>query len=73
MDKLDDIKKLFGDRVKKLRLSRNLTQEDLAHEMELEDSRQIRVIEKGEVFVNLKTVARLAMVFGVEVKELFKF
>ena len=73
LDKVDNIKKRFGERVRELRLSKNLTQEDLAYELGLEDSRQVRIIEKGEKFVNLKTVARLAIVLDVPLRVFFDF
>ena len=73
LDKVDTIKIQFGKRVREIRQTKNLTQEDLAFKLGLEDSRQIRIIEKGEVFVNLKTVVRLAIALETPLRELIDF
>ena len=73
LEKIDNIKNQFGQRVKELRLAKGLTQDNLAFELGLESSRSIRKIEAGESFANLKTVSRLAKALEVEVKELFDF
>ena len=73
LDKVDIIKIQFGKRVREIRQTKNLTQEDLAFKLGLEDSRQIRIIEKGEVFVNLKTVVRLAIALETPLRELIDF
>lgn len=65
-----DIKKKFGEKVKKLRLERGLSQEGLANEANL-DRTYIPGIEKGERNVSITVIEKLAIAFKVSVKDLF--
>ena len=72
LEQVNNIKTLFGNRIRRLRKARSITQEDLAYILKT-DTRQIGRIENGEAFVNLKTVTKLANALDVPVKELFDF
>ncbi|MDN5216490.1 helix-turn-helix transcriptional regulator [Fulvivirgaceae bacterium BMA12] len=72
LEQVENIKTLFGNRIRQLRKARSITQEDLAYILKT-DTRQIGRIENGEAFVNLKTVTKLANALDVPVKELFDF
>lgn len=66
-----NIKKQFGDQVKKLRLQKGLSQEALALEADL-DRTYIPSIEKGERNVSLEVIEKLAKAFKIKISELFK-
>lgn len=66
---MDEIKRLFGDRVKLLRKIRCLTQEQLAECLGL-NVRQISRIESGESFVSLDTLKMLSVILNVNLGEL---
>lgn len=65
-----DIKKNFGDKIKKLRLERGLSQEGLANEANL-DRTYIPGIEKGERNVSITVIEKLAIALKVSIKDLF--
>lgn len=65
-----DIKKNFGDKIKKLRLERGLSQEGLANEANL-DRTYIPSIEKGERNVSITVIEKLAIALKVSIKDLF--
>lgn len=67
-----DVKKLFGQRIKELRLKRGLTQEQLAPLIDVGE-RNLSKIECGKSFVKAETIARLLNALEVEPKELFDF
>lgn len=67
-----DVKKLFGQRIKELRLKRGLTQEQLAPLIDVGE-RNLSKIECGKCFVKAETIARLLNALEVEPKELFDF
>jgi transcriptional regulator with XRE-family HTH domain len=52
-----DIRKRFGKRVKELRQARSLSQEALAHLVELDTSR-ISGIEKGELDISIEMIQK---------------
>lgn len=64
--------KLFGKRVRELRLSKNLTQADLADEIGVSDT-FIAKIERGESPPSLKTMESLAKALEVQITQLFAF
>jgi len=64
--------KMFGDRMRELRKSLNITQEELVRRTGF-DLRQIGRIERGEVSTNLSHVFKIAECLGVPVQELFVF
>lgn len=59
----------FGNRIKELRISRLMSQDDLAAIVGI-DRTQISKIEKGRVNVTLETIEKLANALSVSVKEL---
>jgi len=65
-----DIKQKFGISVKKLRKERNLSQEDLALEAEL-DRTYINSIEKGNRNVSLLNIEKISKALKVKIKDLF--
>ncbi len=65
-----DIKKKFGQRVKKLRLAKGLSQEALAHDSDL-DRTYIPSIEKGERNVSITVVEKIAKALNVKISYLF--
>ncbi len=64
--------KKFGERLKELRLSKNLSQLELSINCDLEKT-AISRIENGRTNVTLKTIVVLSKALEVEVKELFDF
>lgn len=66
-----DIKKKFGERLKKLRLERGLSQEKLANEAEL-DRTYIPSIEKGERNVSITVIEKIAQALQVKISDLFE-
>ena len=66
----DETKKSFGERVRKLRKVKGLSQEALALACDL-DRTYIGGIERGERNVSLINIQRIADALGVPVRELF--
>jgi len=66
------IKKQFGDRVRELRLSKGLSQEELAFRVNIHRT-YIGGIERGERNPSLKNIAAIANALGVTLSELFSF
>jgi transcriptional regulator with XRE-family HTH domain len=64
--------KKFGDRMREVRKSLGITQEELVRRTGF-DLRQIGRIERGEVSTNLSHVFKIAECLGVSVQELFLF
>ena len=64
------LKKGFGENVKFIRKSRNLTQEKLAELINI-DQRQLARIEAGESFVTAETIEKICENLSVTVKDLF--
>ena len=67
-----NFKKLFGKRIKELRIKQGLTQEQLAEMIEVGE-RNLSKIECGNVFVKASTIAKLIKALKVEPQELFEF
>lgn len=66
------LKTLFGNRVRELRKVQNLTQEELAERIWM-DPQHLCKMENGSHFPTLKNIIKLADVFNVEVKDLFSY
>ena len=66
------LKKLFGQRVKTLRKSQNLTQEQLA-ELIWMDPQHLCKMENGSHFPTLKNIINLADVLNIDIKDLFSY
>lgn len=60
----------LGLRIKKLRESKNLTQENLANDCDIPKS-QITRIEKAKINTTVKTLIKISNALGVEFKDLF--
>ena len=63
---------LFGKRIRELRKSRKITQEQLAEIVGL-DAKQIGNIENGAGFTTMMTLEKFAKYFEIEIYELFTF
>jgi len=70
--KTGKLKKLFGIRIKILRLMADLTQEELAEKIDV-TLNTIGHIERGISGTNFENLVKLSLVFKVEVKDLFNF
>jgi len=68
----NEFKKLFGKRVKELRLLNNLTQEKVSELMWI-DPQHFCKMENGSHFPTVKNLLKLAEIFKVEPKDLFSF
>ena len=67
-----DIKLLLGKRIKELRKERNLTQEELAEKMNI-DQRNLSKIECGNNFITAETLSKILKTLDIEARELFDF
>lgn len=67
----DSIKKIFGSNLKKLRLSKSLTQEQLAESLDLQ-VQTISFIENGRAFVSSEVCAKICNFFDVTLAVMFK-
>lgn len=65
-----DIKKSFGEKIKRFRKKRNLTQEQLAEMVDI-SSRNLSKIELGVCFVKAETLEKLLKALDVSTEELF--
>jgi len=65
-----DIKKAFGEKVKRLRNKKKLTQEQLAEIIEI-SPKNLSKIEVGACFVSSETLEKLLNALGVTAEELF--
>ena len=66
----EDIKKVFGKKVKEYREKILLSQEDLSAKLEI-TQRQVSMIERGLSFPKLSTLNRLSKVFDCSIQDLF--
>lgn len=67
-----DTKRLLGRRIKEIRKSRNLTQEQLAELINLETT-SLSGIESGRHYPSLPTLEKIANNLHVEISSLFNF
>ena len=68
----ENIKILFGKRLKKLRIKKGLTQEQVAEKLNIAE-RNISKIECGDNFPRPDKLSKLATILGVTVQDLFNF
>jgi transcriptional regulator with XRE-family HTH domain len=68
---MQDIRKRFGARIRKLRTDRGLSQEALADLAGLHRT-YIGSVERGEQNLSLLNIERIAATLGVSLAELFK-
>lgn len=64
--------KMFGNRLREIRLTKGVTQEALAYSTDLHLS-QIGRIERGEIGCSISFVFLFAKTLGVEEKDFFEF
>ena len=69
---MKDITHKLGDRIRKLRLEKRLSQENLAFESNMHRT-YLSSIERGERNPSLKNIEAIANALGVTLSELFKF
>lgn len=65
-----DFKKSFGEKLKRLRKNKNLTQEQLAEMIGI-DSRNLSRIEVGSSFVKAETLSKILKTLDVTTEQLF--
>ena len=70
--KMADIKAQLGARIKELRKSKNITQEQLV-ELIGSDTNNLSRIENGKKFMSAEKLAKIAEALNVDIKELFDF
>ena len=68
---MDKVSKQFGENLRKLRLSNNLSQGQLAKKIG-SDKSYISTIENGKKNITLETMKKLAQALGVVMEELMK-
>jgi transcriptional regulator with XRE-family HTH domain len=66
-----DLRQVFAANLRRLRHAKGLSQEDLAHEAEVNRT-YLSKIEKGSTWVGLEIIAKLAAVLQVEPAEFLK-
>ena len=64
--------KRFGKRVKQIRIAKNISQENLAYDAEIEYS-QVSRIERGIINTSISQVFAIAKALNIEPWVLFKF
>lgn len=69
---MDNIKELFGRKIKELRKKKGYTQAKLAELVHVDD-KHISCIESAKNFPSADLITRLADALGVEPKDLFEF
>ena len=67
---MNSLKKSFGARLKEIRISRNLNQEQLAEMVNME-SRQISRIETGASFTTIENLYKIAKALDIDISKLF--
>ncbi|MCU7614058.1 helix-turn-helix domain-containing protein [Chryseobacterium sp. GMJ5] len=67
-----DLIRIFGDQLKKLRIEKKMSQEELANSSDIPIS-QIGRIERGEINTTLSTIYAISQALEVNIKELFDF
>ena len=72
MLKNNDILIIFGQRIKELRLKKNLTQDQFAQLCNLHKN-YIGMIERGERNPSLKNIETIARAFEMSISDLMKF
>lgn len=63
--------KAFGENLKRLRVEKGLSQEQLANDADI-PLQQVGRIERAEINTTLNTIKRLADALGINPKQLFK-
>ncbi len=71
MDQKEDIRKIFGKRVRELRAAAGYSQEGFAHECGL-DRTYIGGVERGERNVSLVNIERISIALDIKIYSLFE-
>ena len=66
----NEIKKVFGKKIKEYREKLQLSQEELSEKLEI-TQRQVSMIERGLSFPKLSTLNRLSQIFNCNIQDLF--
>lgn len=66
----EDIKHVFGNNLRRIRMEKNISQENLAFLSGM-DRTYVSGIERGRRNVSLVNINKIAMALNVEIKELF--
>ena len=66
----EDIKKVFGENLRRIRMEKNISQENLAFLSGM-DRTYVIGIERGKRNVSLVNINKIALALNVEIKELF--
>ena len=66
----NNMRKRLGERIKELRKSADLTQEELGEKAEL-SYKYIGEVERGQVNVSLDSIVRIADALGVKIGDIF--
>ena len=69
---MSNLKKLLGKRIRELRKSRNITQEQLAEMLGI-GTPNISYIENGKFAPSIENFEKLVTIFDIEPYELYKF
>ena len=62
----------FGNRLREIRLAKNLSQEMLANDADIPIN-QVGRIERAEISTSLNTIYKIAKALEIDIKELFYF
>lgn len=68
----NEVKLIFGKKIKDLREKKHLSQEELSVQLEI-TQRQVSMIERGLSFPKLSTLNKLSNVFGCQIQDLFDY
>ena len=66
----EDIKKVFGENLRRIRMEKNISQENLTFLSGM-DRTYVSGIERGKRNVSLVNINKIALALNVEIKELF--
>ncbi len=67
---IEEVKKLIGANIRRLRLDKGLTQEALAEKIDLHFS-YVGLVERGEKSPSLQTLHKIAIFFNISIADLF--
>ncbi len=68
----EDLSRKIGNRIKELRLERNISQAELGRLCD-KDRQHIELIENNKISANIYTLYTISNALGVELYELFQF
>lgn len=69
---MSDIKSQLGQRIREIRKSKNMTQEQLVEKIG-SDTNNLSKIENGKKFMSAEKLVKIAQALDVDIKELFDF